>query len=482
MTAALRNFIGGEWVESSATSHHEVVNPATGEVLGQTPLSGAAEVDQAVAAARDAFTTWRRVPPVVRARYLFKLKALMEERFEDLAASVTRENGKTLHESRGSVQRGIENVEHACGIPTLMMGQSLEDIATGIDCEFVRQPIGVCAAITPFNFPAMVPLWFWPYAIATGNTFVLKPSEQVPLTPALMVELAAEAGIPPGVLNLVHGGKDAVNALLAHPGIAAISFVGSSPVAKHVYTEAAATGKRVQALGGAKNHIVIMPDADMDQAVANITESIFGCAGQRCLAGSVMLAPGKAYEPFREKLLASAKSLKMGYGLDEGVTLGPVVSARAKERVTAMIDSGKSEGAALLLDGRGATVADYPKGSFVGPTVFDGVEPSMRIGHEEIFGPVASVMQVEDLDDAIAKVHASGLANATSIFTTSGRSAREFRYHVGVSMIGVNIGVAAPMAFFPFGGTKGSFYGDLKAHGHDSVQFYTDKKVVISRW
>ena len=482
MTAALRNFIGGEWVESSATSHHEVVNPATGEVLGQTPLSGAADVDQAVAAARDAFTTWRRVPPVVRARYLFKLKALMEERFEDLAASVTRENGKTLHESRGSVQRGIENVEHACGIPTLMMGQSLEDIATGIDCEFVRQPIGVCAAITPFNFPAMVPLWFWPYAIASGNTFVLKPSEQVPLTPALMVKLAAEAGIPPGVLNLVHGGKDAVNALLAHPGIAAISFVGSSPVAKHVYTEAAATGKRVQALGGAKNHIVIMPDADMDQAVANITESIFGCAGQRCLAGSVMLAPGKAYEPFREKLLASAKSLKMGYGLDEGVTLGPVVSARAKERVTAMIDSGKSEGAALLLDGRAAAVADYPKGSFVGPTVFDGVEPSMRIGHEEIFGPVASVTQVEDLDDAIAKVHASGFANATSIFTTSGRSAREFRYHIGVSMIGVNIGVAAPMAFFPFGGTKGSFYGDLKAHGHDSVQFYTDKKVVISRW
>ncbi len=482
MTTALRNFIGGEWLESSATSHHEVVNPATGEVLGQTPLSGAVEVDQAVAAAREAFTTWRRVPPVARVRYLFKLRALMEERFEDLAALVTRENGKTLPESRGSVQRGIENVEHACGIPTLMMGQTLEDIATGIDCEFVRQPIGVCAAITPFNFPAMVPLWFWPYAIATGNTFILKPSEQVPLTAALLVELAAEAGLPPGVLNMVHGGKDAVNALLAHPGIAAISFVGSSPVAKHVYTEAAATGKRVQALGGAKNHIVIMPDADMDQAVANITESIFGCAGQRCLAGSVMLAPGKAYEPFREKLLASAKGLKMGYGLDEGVTLGPVVSARAKERVTAMIDSGKSEGAALLLDGRGANVADYPKGSFVGPTVFDGVEPSMRIGHEEIFGPVASVMQVEDLDDAIAKVHASGFANATSIFTTSGRSAREFRYNVGVSMIGVNIGVAAPMAFFPFGGTKGSFYGDLKVHGQDSVQFYTDKKVVISRW
>ena len=482
MAAALRNFIGGEWVESSATSHHQVVNPATGDVLAQTPLSGAGDVDQAVAAAQDAFTAWRRVPPVVRARYLFKLKELMEGQFEELAATVTRENGKTLGESRGSVRRGIENVEHACGIPTLMMGQALEDIAAGIDCEFVRQPIGVCAAITPFNFPAMVPLWFWPYAIATGNTFILKPSEQVPLSAALLAELAAEAGIPAGVLNLVHGGKDTVNALLEHPGIAAISFVGSSPVAKHVYTTAAATGKRVQALGGAKNHIVIMPDADMDQAVANITESIFGCAGQRCLAGSVMLAPGKAYEPFRDKLLASAKNLTMGYGLDEGVTLGPVVSARAKERVVAMIDSGQSEGAELLLDGRGAAVAEYPDGSFVGPTVFDGVEPSMRVGHEEIFGPVASVTHVADLDDAIQKVHASGFANATSIFTTSGRAAREFRYNVGVSMIGVNIGVAAPMAFFPFGGTKGSFYGDLKAHGHDSVQFYTDKKVVISRW
>ena len=297
-----------------------------------------------------------------------------------------------------------------------------------------------------------------------------------------IIELATEAGIPPGVLNLVHGGKDAVNALLAHPGIAGISFVGSSPVAKHVYTEAAATGKRVQALGGAKNHIIIMPDADMDRAVANITESICGCAGQRCLAGSVMIAPGKAYQPFRDKLLASAKDLKMGYGLDEGVTMGPVVSARAKERVTAMIDAGQSEGAELLLDGRGAAVAEYPGGSFVGPTVFDNVDPSMRIGREEIFGPVASVTRADDLDDAIEKVHASAFANATSIFTSSGRVAREFRYSVGVSMIGVNIGVAAPMAFFPFGGTKGSFYGDLKAHGTDSVEFYTDKKVVISRW
>lgn len=482
MGASLRNFIGGEWIDSSATAHHEVVNPATAELLGHTPLSGSTEVDQAVSAARDAFPEWRKVPPLLRARHLFRLKALMEERFEEIAALVTRENGKTLNESRGSVRRGIENVEHACGIPTLMMGQTLEDVAAGIDCQYFRQPLGVCAAITPFNFPAMVPLWFWPYAIACGNTFILKPSEQVPLTAALLVKLAAEAGLPPGVLNLVHGGREAVDAILDHPGIEAVSFVGSSPVARHVYTKAAASGKRVQALGGAKNHIIVMPDADMDRAVANITESIFGCAGQRCLAGSVMLAPGAAYEPFRDKLVAAARGLRMGYGLEDGVTLGPVVSRAARERVGAMIDNGEQEGAKLLLDGRDASVAEYPDGAFLGPTVFDRVDPAMRVGHEEIFGPVASVTPARDLDDALEKVHGSAFANATSIFTTSGRTAREFRYRVGVSMIGVNIGVAAPMAFFPFGGTKGSFYGDLKAHGQDSVQFYTDKKVVISRW
>ncbi|TFH66113.1 MAG: CoA-acylating methylmalonate-semialdehyde dehydrogenase, partial [Gemmatimonadales bacterium] len=427
------------------------------------------------------FLAWREVPPVVRARYLFGFKALMEEHFEELAATVTRENGKILSESRGSVRRGIENVEHACGIPTLMMGRTLEDIAVGIDCEYIRQPLGVFAGVTPFNFPAMVPLWFWPYAIATGNTFILKPSEQVPFSPTRIVELAHEAGIPPGVLNLVHGGKDAVNALLAHPGIAGISFVGSSPVARHVYLEAARTGKRVQALGGAKNHIVVMPDADLDRSVENVTESIFGCAGQRCLAGSVVVATGKAYEPFRDRLVDAASSLTLGNGMDADVTMGPVVSRRHKERVLGYVDAGEADGAKLLLDGRGTRVASYPDGHFVGPTVFDGVDPDMTIGHEEIFGPVASVTQVGDLDQAIQMIQRSGFANATSIFTTSGKAAREFRYRVGVSMIGVNIGVAAPMAFFPFGGTKGSFYGDLKAHGSDSIEFYTDKKVVISR-
>ncbi|MDH5551015.1 MAG: CoA-acylating methylmalonate-semialdehyde dehydrogenase [Gemmatimonadota bacterium] len=482
MADALRNCIGGEWVESSATEFQEVTNPATAERLGSVPLSTAADVHQAVAAAQHAFRTWREVPPVVRARVLFRLKALMEDHFDDLAATVTKENGKTLHESRGSVRRGIENIEHACGIPTLMMGKTLEDVAAGIDCEYVRQPVGVFAGITPFNFPAMVPLWFWPYAIATGNTFILKPSEQVPLSPTRIVELAHEAGLPPGVLNLVHGGKEAVNALLAHPAIAGISFVGSSPVAKYVYQEASKHGKRVQALGGAKNHIIVMPDANLDQATDNITESLFGCTGQRCLAGSVVVATAEAYEPFRDRLLASAKSLKLGYGLDDGVDVGPLVSARAKEKVLTFIEAGATEGAGLLLDGRAAKVARYPKGQFVGPTVFDAVEPDMTIGTEEIFGPVASVTHAATLDDALDRIHRSSFANATSIFTTSGKAAREFRYRVGVSMIGVNIGVAAPMAFFPFGGTKGSFFGDLKAHGSDAVEFYTDKKVVISRW
>lgn len=476
------NYIGGAWVQAGATESLALTNPATGEALGRVPLSNAKDVEDAVAAAQAAFPAWRATPAPVRARYLFKLKALLDEHLDEISSIVTQENGKTLDESRGSVKRGIENVEHACGIPTLMMGQTLEDVATGIDCEYVRQPMGVFAAITPFNFPAMVPLWFWPYAIATGNTFVLKPSEQVPLSQQRIIELAHAAGIPTGVLNLVHGGKDAVNAILQHPGIVGVSFVGSTAIAKYIYTEAAKYGKRVQALGGAKNHVVVMPDANLDQTTNAVTESVFGCAGQRCLAGSVVVAAGKAYGPLKDRLLAAAKGLKMGYGLDEGVKLGPVVSARHKERVLGYIEAGVKDGADLLMDGRGARVPEYPNGAFLGPTIFDGVSPEMTIGKEEIFGPVASLTHVNDLDEAIESVHQSAYANATSIFTSSGKAAREFRYKVGVSMIGVNIGVAAPMAFFPFGGTKGSFFGDLKAHGQDSVQFYTDKKVVISRW
>src|SRR5574341_1248966 len=404
MATTLQNYIGGQWVGATATDFLEITNPATAEPLGRVPLSVARDVDQAVAAAQAAFLTWRTVPPVVRARYLFKLKSLLEEHFDEIAATVTRENGKTLDEARGSVRRGIENVEHACGIPALMMGKTLEDVATGIDCEYVRQPLGVYAAITPFNFPAMVPLWVWPYAIATGNTFILKPSEQVPFSPTRVVELAHEAGIPAGVLNLVHGGKDAVNALLAHPGITGISFVGSSPVAKYVYQEGAKHGKRVQALGGAKNHVIVMPDADMDRAVANISESLFGCAGQRCLAGSVVVAASKAYEPFREKLLSAAKDLRLGYGLEPGVTMGPVISARHKEKVLSYVEAGRKDGATLLLDGRATKVEKHPRGHFVGPTVFDGVQPDMAIGKEEIFGPVAAVAHVSNLDDGIEMV------------------------------------------------------------------------------
>ena len=478
----VRNFVGGEWLAPTPSNWYELTNPATGESLGRVPMCGNTEVSEAVRAAREAFPKWRETPVVQRARYLFKFKALLEQHFDDIARIVTLENGKTIDEARGSLRRGIENVEHACGMPTLMMGDSLEDVSSGIDSEYFRQPMGVFAAITPFNFPAMVPLWFYPYAIAAGNTFVLKPSEQVPLSQLKIVELLAQAGLPKGVMNVVQGGKDAVDALLRHPDVVGVSFVGSTPIARYIYKTAAEHGKRVQALGGAKNHMIVMPDADLDKAVNIVSESAFGCAGQRCLAGSVVVATGKSYEPFREKLINTAKSLRLGNGLDAGVSMGPVVSKRAKERITSMIDSGVSDGAKLALDGRTAKVAQYPKGSFVGPTIFDNVDPSMKIGRDEIFGPVASVTRADSLDEALARVHSSEFANAVSIFTTSGKAAREFRYRVGVSMIGVNIGVAAPMAFFPFGGTKGSFFGDLKAHGRDSVDFYTDKKVVISRW
>jgi malonate-semialdehyde dehydrogenase (acetylating)/methylmalonate-semialdehyde dehydrogenase len=477
-----RNFIGDEWCVPAAADWREIINPATGETIGRLPMSGVTEVSEAVRAARESFPAWRATPVVQRCRFLFKFKTLLEEHFEEIARIVVQENGKTLDEARGSLRRGIENVEHACGMPTLMLGDTLEDVATGIDSEYFRQPMGVFTAITPFNFPAMVPLWFYPYAIAAGNTFVLKPSEQVPLTQVRIVELLEQAGLPSGVMNIVHGGKDAVDALLRHPDVVGVSFVGSSPVARYIYRTAAEQGKRVQALGGAKNHIIVMPDADLDRAAGIITESVFGCAGQRCLAGSVIVAADKAFHPLRDRLVDAARSLRLGNGLDAGVTMGPVVSHQHRERVLGFVESGVAAGAQLAVDGRAAKVAQYPNGAFVGPTLFENADPAAAISREEIFGPVATVSQASSLDDAIERVRASEFANAVSIFTSSGRTAREFRYRVGVSMIGVNIGVAAPMAFFPFGGTKGSFFGDLKAHGKDSVEFFTDKKVVISRW
>jgi len=480
--ATLDNFIGGRWVAAQTKDFLDVRNPAVGDVIGRTPLSTAVDVDGAVQAAARAFPAWRETPVNARAQVLYKFKALLEERFDDLARTVTTEHGKTIDEARGSVRRGIECVEVACGAPTLMQGSALEDIAVGIDCHVVRQPLGVCAAIAPFNFPAMVPMWFLPFAIVTGNTFVLKPSEQVPLSQRLMAELLAQCGLPAGVLNIVNGGADVVNAICDHPGIRAVSFVGSTPVAKHVYQRASHSGKRVQALGGAKNFVVVMPDADLDRSMSVISESFYGCAGERCLAGSMLVPVGAIHDQARDRLVESARALKVGDGLQPGVTMGPVISAKHRDRVRDYIARGEAEGAKLLVDGRQARVDDRPNGYFVGPTVFDAVSPGMAIGREEIFGPVASICPVRTLDEAIAVMQAHPNANATSIFTSSGRAAREFSKKASASMVGVNIGVAAPMAYFPFGGAKDSFFGDLKAHGRDAFEFYTDKKVTISRW
>jgi malonate-semialdehyde dehydrogenase (acetylating)/methylmalonate-semialdehyde dehydrogenase len=433
-----------------------------------------------VKAATRAFPEWSETPPVVRARAMFAFRERLEAHAEELARIVTTEHGKTLAESRGSVRRGIECVEVACGAPSHLMGYGLENVAAGIDCTVMRQPIGVCAAIAPFNFPAMVPLWFLPFAVVSGNTFVLKPSEQVPLSMRRIFELLAECGLPAGVVNLVNGGAEVAEAICDHPGIRAVSFVGSTAIARHVYQRASAAGKRVQALGGAKNFIVVMPDADLDRAIPTITESFYGCAGERCLAGSVLLPVGAAHGPVRERLIESARSLRVGDGSAPDVDMGPVISARHRDRVNGYVEAGLHEGAKLVLDGRARRLPG--EGFFVGPSVFDAVAPTMTIGREEIFGPVAAVCGVRDLDEAFRILDAHPNANAASVFTTDGKTAREFAHRATASMVGVNIGVAAPMAYFPFGGARDSFFGDLKVHGRDAFEFYTDKKVTISRW
>ncbi|MEX2526125.1 MAG: CoA-acylating methylmalonate-semialdehyde dehydrogenase [Gemmatimonadota bacterium] len=478
----IRNFIGGDWVPASASVTRPVVDPGTGDVLANVPYSTPEDVDAAVAAASRAFPGWRSTPAVERVRVLFRLKFLLDEQKHQLARDLSREHGKNVQETLGEIQRGIENIEHACGIPTLMMGDTLEDVARGIDCETIRQPLGVFAGITPYNFPVMIPLWFWPYAVATGNTFVLKPSEQDPLTHQKIVDLAVQAGLPPGVLNVVHGGIEVSSALLDHPQVKGISFVGSSQVARIIYEKGAASGKRVQALGGAKNHMIVLPDADMELAAEAIVSSIYGSAGQRCLAGSQIVGVGGAYSQIRDRVLERAGGLKVGYGLHEDTFMGPVISASHRERVEGYIETGTREGARLLLDGRGYKVDGFPKGHWVGPTVLEGVRPEMSVGKEEIFGPVAGLTEAESVEEAISLMHQVEYGNATSLFTTSGRAAREFRYHAGISMIGINIGVAAPMAFFPFGGSRASFYGDLRAQGKDAIHFYTDQRVVMSRW
>lgn len=482
MSDLVPNYVGGRWAPASSSETLAVTDPSSGDELAVLPMSGGADVDAAVEAARRAFPAWRATPAVDRARVLFRLKALLNEHHEALAVSLTREHGKPLHETRGEIQRGIENVEHACGIPTLMQGDTLEDIAAGVDCATWRQPLGVFAVVTPYNFPVMIPLWFWPYAVATGNTVVLKPSEQDPLTHQRIVELAEEAGLPPGVLNVVHGGREVVEAVCDHPGIAGVSFVGSSRVAGIVYARAAAAGKRVQALGGAKNHILVLPDADIDAAVDACVSSAFHSSGQRCLAGSVFSGVGEAYDRFRDRLLDAASSLRLGSGLDEGTDIGPVISAEHRDRVRSFIDEGAAGQGRLVLDGRPATVEGRAGGYWVGPTVFEDVDMDTPLGTEEIFGPVAALCRVASVDEAVERMQASRYGNACSIFTSSGAAARDFRHRAGISMIGVNIGVAAPMAMFPFGGSKGSFYGDLKAQGRDAVSFFTDQRVVISRW
>lgn len=478
----IKNFINGCWVDSSGSNFMDVFNPTTADRIASVPISGQEDLAKAVAAAKSAFPGWRETPPVDRARYMFKFKALLEDHFEELAELIVVENGKTLNEARGSVRRGIECVEVATGIPSLMMGETLEDVSSGIDTQAVRRPMGVFAAITPFNFPVMVPLWFLPFAVACGNTFILKPSEQVPLSMVRIFELLEQTGLPKGVINLVNGAKEVVDSICVHPDILGVSFVGSSPVAEHVYRLSSQHGKRVQSLGGAKNFMVVLPDADMEKTVEALIASCFGCAGERCLAGSVILVAGEIYSEFKTKIIDSARKLKLGSGLDRDITLGPVISAAHKERVLGYIQKGMEEGADLILDGRNPKVQDGQNGYFVGATIFEKVTPDMTIAQEEIFGPVIALIEVKDLKEAIDIIQTHHLANTTSIFTQSGKAAREFKYRVDASMIGVNIGVPAPMSFFSFGGAKGSFFGDLKAHGRDAIGFYTDKKVVISRW
>lgn len=475
----LSYLVNGHW-EPGTGALHPVTNPATGEVIAEVPYATAAEVDRVVRLAHDAFLKWRTVPVVDRVQVLYRYKALLDKHHEEVARILTTENGKTFEDAKLEVRRAIQMVEVACGMPSLMLGDSLPDVSPGIDSISIRQPLGVVAGITPFNFPAMVPMWMFPFAIACGNSFVLKPSEKVPMTPTRTAELLQEAGLPAGVYNVIHGDKVAVDALLNHPLVRAVSFVGSTPVAKYIYSTAAAAGKRVQALGGAKNHLVVMPDAQLDKTVEAIIGSSFGAAGERCLAGSVLVPVGDVAEPLLDLLVAKTKAMKVGDGIQSGIDMGPVVTGEHCAKITGYIEKGVAEGATPLCDGRESAPANG--GFFVGPTIFDNVTPDMTIAKEEIFGPVLSVIRVKSLDDALTLVNNSPFGNTSSIFTTSGKSAREYSNRVEAGMIGVNIGVAGPMAFFPFSGWKASFFGDLHAHGKDAISFYTEQKVIMSRW
>ena len=476
------NYFGGSWHKSAASEFVNVTNPATAEVIARTPISSKADVDAAVHSAAEAFPAWRRTPAGERIQYLFKLKVLLEDHIDELARIITLENGKTFAEAKAELRRGIENVEVACGIPMMMQGYNLEDITPGVDELLIRQPLGVVAAIAPFNFPAMIPFWFLPYAIACGNTFVLKPSERVPLSMRRVYELLEQTGLPKGVVNIVNGGKEAVDALCDHPTVRAISFVGSTPVAKHVYQRSAAAGKRMQCQGGAKNHVIVLPDADMDLARQIIADSAFGCAGQRCLAVSVAVTIGEAQKTFRDAIANAASSINVGFGLDKGVQMGPVISKESKQRIESLIATGVSDGAKPVVDGRNTKIAGHENGNFIKPTILDGVPASSSLANTEIFGPVLSLIHANTIDEAIDFIRKSPYGNQASLFTTSGAAARKFRYEAPAGNIGINIGVAAPMAYFPFNGWKESFFGILHAQGKDAVEFFTESKIVIERW
>ena len=478
----LKNFIDGEWQKSKATDHLAVINPATTELMAHVPLSPSEEVDQAVQAASRALADWRRTPVTERIQYLFKLKNQLEEHFEELSRTITLECGKTLQESRGEMRRAIENVEVACGTPMMIQGYNNEDIARGIDEMMIRQPIGVCAIIAPFNFPGMISFWFMPMAIACGNTVIIKPSEKTPVTMQKAFELIERTGLPKGVVNLVNGANEAVDSILDHPAIRAISFVGSTPVAKYIYTRAAENGKRAQCQGGAKNPVIVMPDADFQEASNVLAESAFGCAGQRCLAGSLAITVGEARQPFTDSIVSAVMNRNVGYGLDEGVDMGPVITSESKSRIESIVEKSISEGAKPVVDGRKAVIPGYEKGYFIRPTILENIHPQSDVVKTEIFGPVLGLMHFETIEEAIEFVNSGQYGNMACLFTKNGSYARKFRYEVEAGNIGINVGVAAPMAFFPFSGWKDSFYGDLHGQGKHSIEFFTQTKVVIERW
>jgi malonate-semialdehyde dehydrogenase (acetylating)/methylmalonate-semialdehyde dehydrogenase len=477
-----RNYVNQEWIDPEMNEYLDVTNPASSEILGKVPLSSLKDVDVAVRAAKIAFNEWRRIPAEDRIQFLFRLKYLIDEHFDELSRLITLENGKTFKESQGEMKRAVENVEMACGIPALMMGNFSEDIAPGIDEIMIRQPVGVCAIISPFNFPGMIPFWFLPYAVATGNTAIIKPSERTPLTMQRVMDLIEMAGFPKGVVNLVNGSADTVNAILDHPDVKAVSFVGSTPVARHIYSRASANGKRVQAQAGAKNATVILSDADLDSTIRIVADSAFGNAGQRCLATSLVITVGSADRTFTDALVEAAKTRKVGFGLDEGVEMGPVISPQSRQRIEGMIKEGIDEGCKLLADGRKTLIPGYENGYFIRPTILGQVPKDGKVYLTEIFGPVLGMMQVETLDDAIGVINHHHYGNMACLFTGSGAAARKFRNEVQAGNIGINIGVAAPMAFFPFSGWKDSFFGTLHGQSEHAVEFFTQTKVVVERW